>query len=317
MQLKSKIEMNIRKIKNTIRSNYFMLKHFSIFRKNSSNNKYYILCVDGIHQHGGLCDRFKGIISLYAYCISTHKEFKIYYNTPFNISDYLIPNSYNWLLQDNEFSNCYLNAKIVDLVSDPKGNILFSLKSKKQIHIYLNYDLIPYINSKFNLNHDWGKLYKELFKPTEQLGKLIKHHQSQIGENYISVHFRFLNLLGDFNEKGYFELSSTNKNKLINKCLDLLNQVNKSQPIFISTDSITFLNIASKIDNIYAINQSIMHIDYDKKATKDSFMKTFLDFYLISEGRKVYSIVIDDMYKSDFPVYAAKINNIPFERIIK
>ncbi len=45
-------------------------------------------------------------------------------------------------------------------------------------------------------------------------------------------------------------------------------------------------------------------------------MKPFIDFfYLISEAQKVFSIKNKDMYPSGFPQYAAKVNNIPFERI--
>ncbi len=36
---------------------------------------------------------------------------------------------------------------------------------------------------------------------------------------------------------------------------------------------------------------------------------------MISKAEKVYSIVIGDMYPSEFPMYAAKINNVPFDRV--
>lgn len=50
-----------------------------------------IAMVDGEAYHGGLCDRFKGIISLYAYCKCSGLPFRIRYTYPFRLEDYLAP----------------------------------------------------------------------------------------------------------------------------------------------------------------------------------------------------------------------------------
>ena len=54
-----------------------------------------IAMVDGEAYHGGLCDRFKGIISLYAYCKCSGLPFRIRYTYPFRLEDYLAPAAYD------------------------------------------------------------------------------------------------------------------------------------------------------------------------------------------------------------------------------
>lgn len=51
----------------------------------------YIAMVDGEAYHGGMCDRFKGIITLYAYCKYQNLPFRIRYTYPFRLEDYLSP----------------------------------------------------------------------------------------------------------------------------------------------------------------------------------------------------------------------------------
>lgn len=57
-------------------------------------------------------------------------------------------------------------------------------------------------------------------------------------------------------------------------------------------------------------------MDTTENDQKHVQLKSFLDFFMISESKAVYSVVINEMYKSEFPEYAAKINNIPFKRLI-
>ncbi len=47
----------------------------------------YIAMVDGEAYHGGMCDRFKGIITLYAYCKYQNLPFRIRYTYPFRLED--------------------------------------------------------------------------------------------------------------------------------------------------------------------------------------------------------------------------------------
>ena len=48
----------------------------------------------------------------------------------------------------------------------------------------------------------------------------------------------------------------------------------------------------------------------------EAFMRLLLDFYLIAGSSSVYSVVTDKMYRSELPMYAAKLYDVDFERII-
>jgi hypothetical protein len=84
----------------------------------------------------------------------------------------------------------------------------------------------------------------------------------------------------------------------------------------LASDSMLFINYAKNaMEDIYVIPGVVKHIDTAKQVNDSENLKMFLDYYLISNAEKVYSIVSDEMWPSAFPEYAAKIGNIAFERI--
>jgi len=174
------------------------------------------------------------------------------------------------------------------------------------------------INSTFGTNFDFATLFHQLFKPTKELSDLINFHKQQIGGQYISAHFRFIGLLGDFKDNRNNELSEDEKKELIKKNLLIINNLKQKFPnkkIFVAADSNTFIEQAKQIDNVYVLDGNIIHID-KTKGENSAYMRVFLDFFLLSESEKVFSICSPEMYASQFPIYAAKINNIEFEKII-
>lgn len=59
------------------------------------NNAPLIISVfNGFERHGGLADRFRGIISAYKYAKEHKLTFAIYWAEPFVLQDYMVPNSY-------------------------------------------------------------------------------------------------------------------------------------------------------------------------------------------------------------------------------
>ena len=63
-----------------------------------------IYMANGYTWHGGLADRLKGIVSLYAWCSDHSKPFKINFCHPFRLHNYLIPNEYDWQIADEDIS---------------------------------------------------------------------------------------------------------------------------------------------------------------------------------------------------------------------
>ena len=90
--------------------------------------------------------------------------------------------------------------------------------------------------------------------------------------------------------------------------------------LLVTSDSITFLRRVAQIDGVYVIPGTLSHMDCSKHGdapanTADGYLKSFLDFYMISKARKVYRVGTPLMYHSEFPLYAAKINDRPFESV--
>jgi len=60
----------------------------------------------------------------------------------------------------------------------------------------------------------------------------------------------------------------------------------------------------------------VVHMDCIDTESDEVYMKSFVDFLMLSKAAKIYSIGTSQMYPTEFPLYAARVNNIPFERIL-
>ena len=288
-----------------------------------TEKKSIIFIANGFCNHAGLCDRLKGIITLYAWCKEYDIDFKIHHIHPFNLSDYLIPNQYNWKIDEREI--CY-NKKLVsvnhlmlnNLVRKQiESNEISSLEKvwfrkrintdKVQMHFYTN--MYPENDNCF------GTSFRELFKPAPIIEKALEAHSTSIGRQYISVSFRFVQLLGDFKDCDGITLSSEKQELLIKRSVEVIEIIKKFHPtipkLLITADSGLFLERASILPYVYIIKGKTGHINFE--SSDDVTMKTFLDFLMISKAKKVYLAKAENMYNSDFARRAAMINNLPFE----
>lgn len=287
-------------------------------------NPVYIAMVDGTAIHGGMCDRFKGIITLYAYCKYRGIPFRIKYRYPFRLEDYLSPAAYDWTLKENEYTDNPRYCRILYMRKEYLAGRLLNLKTKKQIHYYGNRDSLAYINEAYAespANHyRWGELFRELFKPGPALEERIKTIKKDLGNNYYAAVFRFQNLLGDFKEYNFQPINDPDKVEyLIEKCLNAIRDLqikHNNQPLLVTSDSVKFLQRGLQVKGVHIIPGTLIHMDGQKNYISDNayeaYMKSFLDFYLLSEAQKIYRIGTSYMYPSEFPVYAAKIHDIPF-----
>lgn len=277
-----------------------------------------VLLVDGKYSHGGFCDRLKGIVSLFHYAQVNNIPFRIDYTYPFKLSDFLLPNQYDWLSKEGEISRHFADVKYICLVRDPSAKRLLQLNTDKQIHCHANRDIVEQLNVAYQTNYDWSSLFNTLFRPSPELSGLIAHYKELMGTNYISAQFRFINLLGDFKDNRNFILSDDQKESLIEKNLRAVLNLNQQYPnrmIFIATDSITFSERVAQLKNVYTLSGNIVHIDYIEGETRSVYLRVFLDFYLLAESERIFAIGTKEMYRSEFPLYASKVKEVPFERI--
>lgn len=284
-----------------------------------------VICpYEGKLEGGGLADRLRGIISVYYICKKLSIDFKIVFNYPFKLEDYLEPNKYDWRDGNNilRYDIPNENILIVDTTQDStyqkeqqlKWLYKHISKRKGQIHVYTN--------AAFSYDNGYKELFHELFKPTFKLQMAINNQLAKLGSKYISVSCRFLNLLGDFNEThGYTSvLTDDEKEDLILSVIDqvkLLHQKYPEYKILCNSDSITFLHRVSYLSYTYVIPGEITHIDErDSHGDYYKYEKTFLDFFMIANAQYIYILKTGRMHKSGYPYAASFVFNRPF-RIVQ
>lgn len=284
-----------------------------------------IYMANGFTDHAGLSDRFKGMTSIYGWCKKNKIDFRIHHTSPFELSNYLVPNSYNWYINNDEI--CYnkhwssvnhamLNHLVFDQIASGKIVELQTKwlnkrlsRIKKQHHVYTNF--YPENNLAF------GSYFQELFKPSPRLEELIQSQIKSIGKSFISISFRFVQLLGDFHDCDGETLLYEEQQKLISRSLTVIKNLRRIHPdvshILVTTDSPTFLHLANQISYVYIIEGEIGHINFNN--SDDVNIKTFLDFYMIAHANKVFLAKSEKMYKSDFARCASMIYGKEFEII--
>lgn len=315
--------MNFRIIKRTIIDLIHTCKLYKYYTKttNKSQNideNSVIIMYDGKINHGGLSDRLWGILSIYKYCKDSNKKFKILFEKPFSLQNFLIPNDVDWIIKPEEVIYDFNHSVpiYISLMTHDRVRMYEILKDKlksknKQQHIYTNTRIIS--------KKDFGPLYHTLFKMSNELKKQVTIHKERIGGKYISCTFRFQQLLGDFKE-GNFKVIQNEKERidLIEKCKNIVIKLRNSCncPVLVTSDSVSFLNDVSSEKDIYIIEGEIIHPDFDKRNDVDKiYLKSFLDLYMIAEADEVYLCNIPPLYRSGFPETAACINDKPFFEI--
>lgn len=297
-----------------------LLKYNNFTLNTSEKVPMLISAIDGKRHTQGLADRFKGIISVYALSKATGTPFRCIFTHPFPLTTFLLPNEYDWLPKENELSNSISDSRFKILRKQLSiKKLLRLLPLKKQVYVYANINYLSEINRIYNQNYKWGELLKELFKTTEELETQLQYHLDRIGrKEFTACVFRFQSLLGDFKEYSYNPVSYRQQQELIEKnrnaLLKLIEEV--KTPILVTSDSSSFISAVKDIEQVHIIPGEVVHLDSTFDAKKEVYMKSFIDFFMISNAKKVYSIGTKKMYKTEFPMYASKINNVPFERIL-
>lgn len=284
----------------------------------TSKDRIVVLMNDGKRLPGGMADRLQAIISFYSICREKNIRFALNFTFPFEIEKYLVPNTYDWRLKAGELS--FNSKESTPIFTDNIGihgereiqwEKNYARKQLKrvcqQLHVYSSFDFVA---------DDFSKLFHELFKPSPLLEDALNSYREFLGKNYISVSTRFMELLGDFHEpKAMTRLSRQEQDCLIDKCLRQLLKLHQENPgkrVLVTSDSQRFLNTCSALPWVYTVEGEIAHSD---TADTDNHLKTFLDFWLISEAESVYQLRTDKMYGGNFSKKAALAGDRPYKLI--
>lgn len=273
---------------------------------------------------GGLSDRLRGIVSVYAECKRQGRPFRIVFE-PLHLEDYLAPNEYDWRIGEDEIDWDLAKSYPCVLLTyhnDPRNRwqhfvqstVLRSYFRKHclQLHVFTN--MIP-------SDEEYRTLFHELFKPADDLQQLIGYHQEKLGGkgNYISCTFRFRQLLGDFKEGGA-TLPASKREPYIQQCVQTVAHLHELHPekrILVTADSHTFLDelMAASLPYVYVMPGKVVHLGFTSDASKAVYMKSFLDMYMISYADIVYLVRDKLMYHSGFPYRAALLGGTNYEEV--
>ena len=216
-----------------------------------TGNKCVIIMVDNTIYNPGLADKLRGILSIYSLCKEKHIDFKINWTYPFELTEYMLPNKINWIIEQEKIKYSLSDSKIV--VIDTLPNIHASRQSIIDKKIFddtvLNSQYLQYHIYTNSIIHTqaFPNLFRELFTPSEKLQSLIDLHHKNIGEKYVAASFRFLELLGDFKDsEGMDEMLPPREQKLlIEQCYIELKKFIDTLPefykILVTSDSERFL----------------------------------------------------------------------------
>lgn len=281
-----------------------------------------VVIYDNKRRAFGFADRLRSIVSIYKTCKDLNIEFKILFTHPFKISRYLNPNKVDWEIEPQKL--CY-NLKSTDIccLEMRTGTDYEIRQHEKWFRKEFKKDYSEFhvrTNAAYSYKYDFSCMFNDLFKPTPLLQKLISDHTNILGREYISTSFRFLDLLGDFNEPDSETicLSQDERESLIQANIEQIKRLHKQyadMKILVNSDSKTFLEHADNLEYTYVVPGNIEHIDNTLNTAENAHDKTLTDFFMIANAKEIFLFVTGKMYNSNFPYAASLIYNRPFRKI--
>lgn len=264
---------------------------------------------------GGLSDRFRGIVSVYKMCKENGLDFRIHFDG-MDLRNYLDVADYDWRINDDEICyDCHSVYPCTILTYHSNLNDKFQMwvqkcflkrylkKKYEQIHIYTN---------MATAENEYGQLFKELFRPCEELQKLIDYHSGLLGYEYDAMVFRMRQLFGDFVDGGETLMGEV-RERYMNRCLDFVRQHTVAgKKLLVTSDSKCFLGEVSKIDGVYVIPGEVVHVGFTFDADKMIYMKSFVDYYVLAGAKRITLVRDEKMYHSGFATRAALLNGAEY-----
>ena len=263
----------------------------------------------------GLADRLRGVTSVYKVCKELGVPFKLHFKVP-NMIDYLEPNEYDWQMEESAL--CY-DSKI----TYPCTLLTFHADLNNRIQSFSQrWILKHYINKPYQQIHvhtnmvatedEYGTLFKELFKPTPLLQERLGIHLNKIGgmQSYFAMVYRFRRLLGDLKDGGDILQEEEREGYILKamRCIEKEHEKRPNERILVTSDSKTFIDRLKALPYVYTLPGEVVHMGVTTDADKMTYLKSFLDYYMLSFAHTVISVRDKRMYHSGFAYRAAKLN---------
>lgn len=300
--------------------------HYDYHEWDKQVNPKLVFMINGFLRHGGLADRLRGAISTYMYAKEHNMDYRIYWRSPFLLEDYFLPNKVDWTIDDKDikysmpfaqplYIGSYYKRFNLSAENERKlqmawmDRIISTPRKVSQYHVYSN--------AHFG-NVQFHNLFQELFKPHPRLLGEIAQFQKECGDCYIAASFRFVQLLGDFDDRcGGIELPKDEKEQYIIESISQIKKLslnNGGKKVFVTSDSDLFIKRVQELPFAKVVLGEIAHVDKTSEG-QQSFDKEFLDLLLMAKAEKIYRLHKEQMHYSGFPITAGMIGGIEVETI--
>ncbi|CAF3465001.1 unnamed protein product [Rotaria sp. Silwood1] len=292
---------------------------------------------------GGLGDRFRGIITCFILSLISDRQFMIDMTHPVDVKNYLLPNIYNWTL-DNQTSNMNLSHIVIHAIdSEPNfenqiRNTAFMDTWAKydDIEIYTNLDLVadifrnPLIRNntiiamfllnlpleQLTLHSLFPFLFEILFQPSFEVINALQPILQDVENGYqlICIHLR----MGQ-NPSNPLDASFGDRASAVEDIIDFLNRTKlqkmRNTRVFVTSDSEQALSkIVRQFSNqTITISGPIIHVDRPVNNIHflHGFLKVVIDFYMLGECH------MSILTASGFSALANRRRTEPYQKLFK
>lgn len=293
-----------------LRKNKYKINPFAF----PKNKNYVVVYMEGDHI-AGLADRLRTIRTAYVCAAISNKHFFIYHNVNnFKLEEYLMPHKIDWRINKNEIDFCIKNISFCY-----NFRTIPTVNHSKEVHVYSSNGIIAEMNNagSFPLLTD-NAVHHLLFKPSPYLEQLLQQamNENELTENdYIAFHLRFLNFFESVEING--KVMSTQGEQLqmlqdVHHVIDKVYQSSCIKNVVIFSDSNFFLN-SKHPGYIKHLPGIVGHIS--KHSDKQITDKTFIDLFVMSKAKAIYSVRGKNIYGGGFSREAAIIGNKPFKEV--
>ncbi|XP_069114159.1 uncharacterized protein [Argopecten irradians] len=250
---------------------------------------------------GGWSDRLSGILSTLVLAALTNRTFKINFDSPCMLSEFLRPNLYDWTMEPSDVANRSSSYHIL-------SNSLYHKMGKELtptgLHKYFQAD-VCYVRMNWDLTRKFRrypniqkyapwitdlqfsdiyyKIFNTLFKPSEGISKDLSDIRENINsKKTVCAHLR---MGGNPSMRNDHARNDKNSLKVVWSFLDNFNS--SSYNIFIATDDDSVRHGARDRyrDRCVDIKGNILHIDqtsYRQGDVCEGFKKQLLDFLFLT-----------------------------------
>lgn len=299
---------------NPMNKNYIL----TFAKKHTKESITYV--ADGAIDHGGVSDRYKGILSSF-YLANKHElPFQIFYISPVEYRNF-------WESENINISKIYVNPfrlKIWFVPSLDRMQVLEQLKRKdfenKNNLLYLSENILAYMHD----NGEWEKKTRSLHKKLNKLGKnhikeYLKERCKGIHIDQIRIiHMRCFNYFGDFADSNLPALAQKKKLEILQRFEELLKRRygDLASYAFVSDSRYATRFFKDNGYRVFGLEQT-KHLDNPGHSLEE-YRLAYAENQLISLAKSIDSYVLHyenpKPMNSHYAYYASIYNKVPYRK---